>query len=98
MPVTVLLVDNDAAAREALTYLLERQGYRVAVVGDGDEALAYWHAEQPQLVLLEADLPALDGFEVCRRIRHTSTTPVIMLTVRRTEEDVIRGLEAGADD
>lgn len=98
MPVTVLLVDNDAAAREALAYLLERQGYRVAVVGDGAEALAYWRAEQPHLVLLEADLPTLDGFEVCQRIRHTSTTPVIMLTARRTEEDVIRGLQAGADD
>jgi DNA-binding response OmpR family regulator len=92
------LVDNDAESLEAVASLLARQGYQVTTLADGGEALAYWRAAQPQLVLLEADLPTLDGFEVCQRIRHTSTTPVIMLTARRAEEDVIRGLQAGADD
>ena len=94
----VLLVDDDAELVDLLAYALRREGYTVLTALDGEQALQRWEAERPDLVLLDGILPKVDGFEVCRRIRHASATPVIMLTARDAEADVLRGLQVGADD
>jgi DNA-binding response OmpR family regulator len=94
----VLLVDDDAELVDLLTSALRREGYAVLAAADGRQALAQWKAHQPDLVLLDLGLPKLDGLEVCRRIRRTSATPIIMLTGRDADADEVRGLEAGADD
>ena len=92
----VLLVEDDADVLDVTTYALRREGYTVLAAIDGQQALQRWEAEQPDIVLLDANLPKLNGFEVCRRIRQESQTPVIMLTAQ--DEDVVRGLTLGADD
>ena len=94
----VLLVDDDASLLDVTTYALRREGFEVLAATGGPQALARWEAERPDLVVLDAGLPGLDGFEVCRRIRQGSDTPVIMLTGRTAEEDVVRGFGLGADD
>src|SRR5919199_5882742 len=94
----VLLVDDDSDLLDLMHYALRREGYNVTTAADGQQALARWRGEQPDIVLLDGNLPKMDGFEVCRQIRHESSTPVIMLTARGEEADVVRGLQAGADD
>lgn len=94
----VLLVDDDVDLLDLTTYALRREGYTVLAAIDGVQALHRWEAETPDLVLLDINLPKLNGLEVCRRIRRESETPIIMLTARDEEEDVLRGLQAGADD
>src|SRR5262245_43389135 len=94
----VLVVDDDVDLLNLMTYALRREGYEVLAAVDGQQALSRWETEQPDIVLLDGRLPRIDGFEVCRRIRHESTTPVIMLTVRDEEADIVRGLQLGADD
>jgi two-component system response regulator VicR len=96
--VRVLLVDDDAPLVELLKYALERHGYSVLGALDGEQALRRWEAERPDIVLLDADLPKPGGLEVCRRIRQGSGTAIIMLTARKEEADVVRGLDSGADD
>jgi DNA-binding response OmpR family regulator len=96
--VKVLLVDDDADLVDLMTYALRREGYTVLTALDGEQALRRWEAERPDLILLDGNLPKVDGFEVCRRIRHASETPIIMLTARGEEADVLRGLQLGADD
>ncbi|MDP8922759.1 MAG: response regulator transcription factor [Chloroflexota bacterium] len=93
-----LLVDDDIDLLDVTTYALRREGYTVVAAVDGQQALLRWEAERPDIVLLDGKLPKLDGFEVCRRIRQTSHTPIIMLTARAQEEDVVRGFRLGADD
>ena len=94
----VLLVDDDADLLDLMTYALRREGYDVLAAVDGQQALARWEHDRPDIVLLDGTLPKLDGFEVCRRIRHASSTPIILLTARDDEADVLRGLQVGADD
>src|ERR671936_2548379 len=94
----VLLVEDDIDLLDLLTYALRRDGYTVSTAQDGPQALQRWEAEQPDIVVLDVCLPKLDGFEVCRRIRHQAKTPIIMLTARDEEEDMVRGLQVGADD
>jgi DNA-binding response OmpR family regulator len=96
--VKVLLVDDDADLVDLMCYALRREGYTVLTALDGEHALQRWEAERPDIVLLDGNLPKVDGFEVCRRIHHASETPVIMLTARDEEADVLRGLQLGADD
>jgi DNA-binding response OmpR family regulator len=96
--VKVLLVDDDAELVDLLRYALRREGYTVLTALDGEQALQRWEAERPDLILLDGILPKVDGFEVCRRVRHASATPIIMLTARDEEADVLRGLQLGADD
>ena len=93
----ILLVD-DEALRDRLTDALRRDDFSVLGAADGQQALLRWETDQPDLVLLEAKLPKVDGFEVCRRIRQASQTPVIMVGTRSGEADIVRGLQAGADD
>ncbi len=94
----VLLVEDDADLLDLLTYALRREGYTVMSAMDGQQALKRWEDDAPDIVLLDANLPKTDGYEVCRRIRHGGTTPIIMLTARDEEEDVLRGFRLGADD
>jgi len=94
---TVLLVEDDDTLREALTYLLRREGHDVRAVADGQAALDAF-APPPDVVLLDLMIPVIDGIEVCRRIRASSDVPVIMLTAKGSEADIVLGLEVGADD
>jgi DNA-binding response OmpR family regulator len=96
--VKVLLVDDGADLVELLHYALRREGDTVLTALDGEHALQRWGAERPDLVLLDGNLPKVDGFEVCRRIHHASETPISMLTAWDEEADVLRGLQVGADD
>src|SRR5260370_40222900 len=83
---------------DLLDYARRRGGYTAPPAGDGPQALRRYEAERPDLVLLDVNLPKLNGFEVCRRLRHAAATPIILLTARDEEEDVLRGLQLGADD
>jgi DNA-binding response OmpR family regulator len=94
----ILLVDDDPDMVEVTTYALRKQGYQIVTAGDGREALQRWREDRPDLVLLDIGLPRMNGIEVCRTIRESSSTPVIMLTGYGEEERVIQGYQAGADD
>src|SRR5438876_2761048 len=96
--VTILLVDDEDAVQKLLTYPLEHEGFRVLQARDGEEALRRFEAERVDLVVLDLMLPKVDGLEVCRRLRASSTVPIIMLTARDDELDKVVGLELGADD
>ncbi len=95
---TVLVVDDDRTVAEVVVTYLERAGLRTLHAADGASALTAFTAESPDLVVLDLMLPDLDGLEVCRRIRSSSDTPVIMLTALGDEVDRVLGLEVGADD
>lgn len=94
----VLVVDDDAQLSSIISFALKREGFEVSHAADGLAALELCRAAQPDLILLDVNLPGLAGDEVLRRIRAESKTPVIMLTVRADEEDVVHGLDLGADD
>lgn len=94
----ILVVDDDAQLSSIITFTLRREGFSVLNAHEGQAALDIWQQEQPDLILLDVNLPHLSGYEVLRRIRAESKTPVIMLTVRADEEDVVKGLDLGADD
>jgi DNA-binding response OmpR family regulator len=94
----VLVVDDEPMVREVLARYLELDGFRVATADDGEQALAAFATEVPDLVVLDLMLPRIDGLEVFQRIRALAETPVIMLTARGDETDRIVGLELGADD
>jgi two-component system response regulator MtrA len=94
----ILLIEDDSSIREVTALGLENAGFTVATAADGLAGLERFRAEPFDLVLLDIMLPRLDGLEVCRQIRKTSTVPVVMLTARADTIDVVVGLEAGADD
>jgi two-component system, OmpR family, KDP operon response regulator KdpE len=94
----VLLVEDDHAARRAITTNLEARGYRVTQVDSALEALRQWDASRPDVVLLDLGLPDRDGAVVLRRIRRDANTPVIVVSARGQEVDRVESLEAGADD
>jgi two-component system, OmpR family, phosphate regulon response regulator PhoB len=97
----VLVVEDEAALADLLKYNLEKEGYRVSVANDGEEALVVADESAPDLVVLDWMLPKAPGIEVCRRLRarqDTRNTPIVMLTARTEETDRIRGLDVGADD
>ncbi len=94
----ILVVDDDAAILKALLFSLEDEGYYAYGALSGKEALRMVYEHHPDLVILDVLLPDIDGLETCRRIRDVADIPVLMLTGMSTEEDVVKGLEAGADD
>ncbi len=94
----MLVVDDDDTVREVLRRYLTRDGHQVLEAADGITGLNLVRAEQPDLLVLDLMLPGMDGLEVCREIRRTSTIPVIMLTALGQESDRVVGLEYGADD
>lgn len=98
MSTRILVVDDDTALSEMIGIMLEGDGYTPTFCADGAEALEAFQRVDPDLVLLDLMLPGMDGIEVCRRIRAESDTPIIMLTAHSDTQDVVAGLEAGADD
>ncbi len=94
----ILVVEDEESLREALAYNLNKQGYAVTTAADGKTALSIARSENPDLILLDVMLPGLDGIEVCRQLRQTMATPIIMLTARDEVIDRVVGLEVGADD
>lgn len=94
----VLVVDDDAALAEMLTIVLEGEGLSTAVCRSGDQVMGVFTQFKPDVVLLDLMLPGLDGMKVCRWIREKSAVPIIMLTAKIDTGDIVRGLEAGADD
>jgi DNA-binding response OmpR family regulator len=100
-PPLILVVDDDPDQREIMCWRLATQGYKTIVAADGEEALSTARAQLPDLIMLDASMPRLDGFEVCRRLKADPAfpfTPIIMVTALAAVEDVVAGLEAGADD
>jgi DNA-binding response OmpR family regulator len=93
-----LIVDDDRVLADVVAFTLRREGFEVTKVYDGEAALQRWTVEQPDLIVLDVNLPKLDGFAVCQRIRQQADTPILLLTVRDEEDDIVRGLELGADD
>ena len=97
-----LVVDDDRVLADLVAFALKREGFEVVQAHDGPTALARWAEEQPDILILDVNLPKsvpmLDGFTICRRIRQDSDVPIILLTVRAEEDDIVFGLKAGADD
>lgn len=98
MPGRVLVVDDDTALAEMIGIVLDSEGYDPTFCSDGALAVAKFRDEEPDLVLLDVMLPGMDGIEICEAIRSESGVPIIMLTAKSDTTDVVRGLEAGADD
>ncbi|WP_129658959.1 MtrAB system response regulator MtrA [Rothia halotolerans] len=98
MKARILVVDDDEALAEMVGIVLSNEGFEPTFCETGDRALAAFDSYDPDLVLLDLMLPGINGIEVCERIRESSDVPVIMLTAKSDTEDVVRGLEAGADD
>ncbi|MDF2924333.1 MAG: two component transcriptional regulator, winged helix family [Paenibacillaceae bacterium] len=94
----LLVAEDDQEIRDLIVLYLKKQGYQVIVAGDGLEALRQFEKELPDLVLLDINLPMIDGFGVCREIRRVSNVPVIFISCRKDSEDVVNGLEIGGDD
>ena len=94
----ILVVDDEPKIVKLAQDYLEKNGYRVASAGDGKTALAAFRHQKPDLVVLDLNLPGMDGLDVCRAIRRESDVPIIMLTARVEEVDRLVGLELGADD
>ncbi len=95
---SILIVEDERSLSEPLAFLLEREGYTTAVAEDGPTAVELFERDGADLILLDLMLPGFSGTEVCRRIRATSSVPIIMLTAKDSEVDIVVGLELGADD
>ena len=94
----ILVVDDDLVLADVLAFSLRRAGFLVVLAHDGLRALELYNEEQPDLIVLDWYLPNLDGLEVCQHVRLDSKIPIVMLTVRNTDDDVVAALEAGADE
>ncbi len=94
----ILLIEDDQSIRTSLALALGRHGHEIREAGTGEDGLRMLASAEPDVVVLDLMLPGMDGFEVCRRIRAKSAVPIIMLTARGDDFDVVGGLEAGADD
>jgi len=98
MTQTILAVDDNANTRQLLTDYLSEREFKVITANDGRDALAALAQNMPDLILLDVMMPTMDGYQFIGRVRRNSNVPVIMVTAKRHEEDVIRGFELGADD
>lgn len=94
----LLIVEDEPAIAEVVAAYAAREGYETLWAADGEAAMSHWKSEGADLVVLDLMLPKLSGLEVCRRIRARSSVPIVMLTARGSEDDVVAGLDAGADD
>ncbi|MCS6843743.1 MAG: response regulator transcription factor [Caldilineales bacterium] len=93
-----LIVDDDRVLADVLAFTLRREGFEIVLAHDGATALQRFAEDAPDLVVLDVNLPRLDGFAVCQQMRAQADTPIILLTVRGEEDDIVRGLSLGADD
>src|SRR4051794_37790467 len=94
----ILLVEDDLSVRTGLELALTRQGHSVTACATGEDGLEHVRSRRPEIVILDVMLPGIDGFEVCRRVRRTDQMPIILLTARSDDIDIVVGLESGADD
>ncbi|MGH9682325.1 MAG: response regulator transcription factor [Candidatus Acidiferrales bacterium] len=94
----ILIVDDAPQLRRVMRTTLTAEGYTIFEARDGEEALNIFRAKPPDIVLLDVNMPGMDGLETCREIRRNSNVPIIMLTVRNSERDKVLALDAGADD
>jgi DNA-binding response OmpR family regulator len=94
----VLLVDDDIDLLDVTSYALRREGFNVIVATDGMQAIQRWETDRPDIVVSDITMPRMNGLELCQRIRHDSTTPVILLTALNSEEQIVQGFQVGADD
>ena len=94
----ILVVEDEESFSEALSFMLRKEGYEVAVAGDGNKALKEFEQNGADLILLDLMLPGISGTEICRQIRANSAVPIIMVTAKDGEVDKVVGLELGADD
>ena len=94
----ILIVDDDNNIAELISLYLTKECYDTKIVNDGEEAVREFHSFQPNLILLDLMLPGMDGYQVCREIRHDSDVPIIMLSAKGEVFDKVLGLELGADD
>lgn len=94
----ILIVDDEKPIVDILTYNLKKEGYETIEANNGEDAVTMAISQKPDLILLDVMLPKLDGFSVCKKIRETMNTPILMLTAKEDEIDKIVGLELGADD
>ncbi len=94
----ILAIDDDQLLLQLIQRSLESAGYEVSIARDGQGGLQQFHESQPHLVILDVMMPHMDGWETCRRIREVSTAPVIMLTALGSHQDIVKGLNMGADD
>ncbi len=94
----ILTVEDDERIRQAVKLALEEEGWEVTEAGTGESAMHSFTDNPPDVVLIDINLPGMDGFEVCRQMRRGSDVPIIMVTARADTHDVVAGLEAGADD
>jgi two-component system KDP operon response regulator KdpE len=97
-PVRILLVDDEVSLQRVMVPLLRSQGYLVAVASTGRQALAEFERDRPDLIVLDLGLPDLEGGEVCRQVRATADTPIVVLSARGAEKDKVAALDLGADD
>lgn len=93
-----LVVDDDRVLADLVAFTLRREGFQTIQAHDGEAALRRWQEETPDLIILDVNLSKLDGFAVCRAIRAQADTPILLLTVREEEDDIVHGLGLGADD
>ena len=93
-----LIVDDDRVLADVVAFTLRREGFEVIQAYNGVSAIRRWQEDQPDIILLDVNMPEMDGFAVCKHIRRESDTPIILLTVRGEEDDIVKGLEIGADD
>lgn len=94
----ILIIDDDPVLVELIQYNLEEEGYSVSTARNGQEGIRSFFTNRPDLVILDLMMPKMNGYDVCKRIREMAETPIIMLTAKGREEDVIQGLDLGADD
>ena len=94
----ILVADDDRDMVDILTYWLRGYGYDIVRAFDGEQAIARWREDKPDLVILDIEMPKVDGFEVCRRMTAESNSLVLMLTCRDPEADEVKALDLGADD
>jgi DNA-binding response OmpR family regulator len=95
---TILIADDDLELADVIAFTLRRAGFDVLLAHDGLTALDLFDRQQADLIILDWGLPRLDGLEVCRQVRASSTIPIVMLTVRSSDDDVVAALDAGADE
>jgi two-component system KDP operon response regulator KdpE len=98
VPEKILVVDDDPFLLQLIETGLEKSGYQVITASDGEESLRLLDETKPHLILLDVMLPDMSGWEICQHIRRFSTIPIVMLTALGSQADIVRGLEAGADD
>ncbi|MCP4141811.1 MAG: response regulator transcription factor [Chloroflexi bacterium] len=94
----ILIIDDDAQLRRLMEYPLSKEGANVVLATNGKDGLRQLYSEKPDLVILDVMMPEMDGWETCKNIRQLSDVPIMMVTARGKEDDIIRGLDLGADD